>query len=286
MYLGVRRFVIDCEEQLDLIINNIKNIKNIKIDLLIRVNTDVTDINSEQRDEKERYHSDIFLGIEIKKAFTTIIRASKLKFVNRLGIHHHYLTQNTNLERWEKDMKKLAELIKKLEENQIKIKLLDIGGGIPINYADNNVPKPEQIIQIIKKCLNLKCLSNLKIDLIIEPGRFIVAPAGILLTSVLYTKKINKNNVAIVDSSVYNSSMDSIIVNLNLPCVTDSNEKKEKQTIRGRTPFSLDIFRKNILMPKLKQGNLVVFLNAGAYIFTSDFLNLKKPEIKVISQHA
>jgi len=52
--------------------------------------------------------------------------------------------------------------------------------------------------------------------------------------------------------------------------------------IRGNTPDSLDVFRKEVVLPELSEGDLVVFFNAGAYTFNADFLALEKLEVKLI----
>lgn len=78
--------------------------------------------------------------------------------------------------------------------------------------------------------------------------------------------------------------MDTMLVGLDLPCqaILDNDKTEETYTIRGRSPCSLDIFLKDVALPKTEVGDYLVFLNAGAYNFASDFVSMKKPQTILI----
>jgi len=239
--LNIKDVVVDSESQLEKINKQEHNI-------WLRINT-ILD-------------KDSLLGVSIERADEIA------KKVNLHGIHNHLKTQNTNLKLWKTNIKKLTDFAKKH-----KIENINIGGGFPIPYL-KKVPSLEQIADAVKPFLS-------GFSITIEPGRYIAAPSGVLLTKVRLIKKLKNKNIAILDASVYNSSMDTIIMNQELPCLV-ANKMDKKQTteyvLRGCTPDSLDVFRKKVKLPKLHEGDIIAFMNAGAYTFASDFLSLKKPE--------
>lgn len=237
---GVRNIVIDSESQL-------KKINKKNINIWVRINTALNKSS---------------LGIMIERADKLIEK------IHIHGIHNHLETQNTNLKLWKKNIEKLTGFAKKHN-----IRNINIGGGFPIPYL-KKVPTLKQIASVIKPYLK-------DFNITIEPGRYIVAPAGILLTKVKIIKKSGNKNIAILDASAYNSSMDTLIISQELPCLVANKMNKTQTTnytLRGCTPDSLDIFRKNVKLPELQEGDILAFMNAGAYTFASDFLCLKKPE--------
>ena len=75
-----------------------------------------------------------------------------------------------------------------------------------------------------------------------------------------------------------------MIVGINLPVkALIKNKNLVKYHIRGKNPDSLDFFSKNIKLPKMKIGDYLIFQNAGAYNFSSDFLHFKKPNVLVVN---
>ena len=108
----------------------------------------------------------------------------------------------------------------------------------------------------------------------IEPGRFIAAPSVRLETEI---KSIDNNNIT-VDCSVFNAAMDTFLLNIRL-LLENESEDGEEYTIKGITPDSLDIFRYKVkLKNKPKVGDKLIFLDAGAYNFSTNFCSLKKIE--------
>ena len=90
------------------------------------------------------------------------------------------------------------------------------------------------------------------------------------------------NNI-IVDASVYNSDMDALIVPVKL--LVEGELKKgegEAYVIKGVTPCSMDLFRYRVYLKDLKEGDEIVFLNAGAYNFSTEFCDLEKIEVETI----
>ncbi|HPC10225.1 MAG TPA: decarboxylase, partial [archaeon] len=193
--------------------------------------------------------------------------------IQKLGIHFHRKTQN--LSEWSL----IRELEDSLSSETFKnIDFVDIGGGIPVSYKNT---KAEMIQNVFEKINDLKQFLHQKnIKLIIEPGRAIAGPSGKLITHI----KNVVDNTIIIDASVYNCSMDTIVSHIKLLVEgEDLEEKGQPYIIKGCTPASEDIFRYRVYFKKEKEpkiGDQLIFLNAGAYIYYTDLFNLEKPEIK------
>jgi len=264
---GIRWFVVDNEKDLKEILGFLEK-NEIKINLLLRARVRENTIRT------ERYfvfgmNSDI-INEKIKE-----IRTSKINNrLESLGIHFHRKSQN--IAEW--DLKREFENILQ-KENLDKIDIVNIGGGIPAKYVNTNL---DVISGILKKISEFRIwLNNKGIRMMAEPGRFIAAPSAKLITKIL---GIYDNNV-VVNVSVYNSDMDALIVPTKL-LVEGEFPKKDfgikSYIIKGVTPCSMDLFRYRVYLRELKIGDRIVFLNAGAYNFSTDFCNLKKIETEII----
>ena len=133
------------------------------------------------------------------------------------------------------------------------------------------------LVIVIKNISEIReWLESKSIDMIIEPGRPLAGPPVRLEA---YITSISGRNIT-VNWSVYNSSMDTVIVPFKL-LVEDEGEG-ESYMIKGCTPCSMDIFRYDVRLRNPKVGDKITFLNAGAYNFTSNFCNLEKPPTVVV----
>jgi ornithine decarboxylase len=184
--------------------------------------------------------------------------------LNQLGIHFHRKTQN--IAEWSLK-EELQEAIS--SENFKLINIINIGGGIPCKYKNF---RAEVMEHIFSKIRDLKLFLNQQgIQMIIEPGRFIAAPSVKLETTITNIY----DNTIIVNCSVYNSAMDTFVAHIRL-LVEGELEKGISYTLKGSTPCSMDIFRYSVFLDNPKVGDRIVFSNAGAYNFATDFCNLKK----------
>lgn len=259
---GIRRFVIDNIPDLDILLETIKETKK-KIDLMLRTKLKEFSIRT------ERY---FVFGIDSEKVNKKIKELHKNKNISSLGIHFHRKTQN--MAEWSI----LKEIDNMFDDETLKIiNCINIGGGLPSEYANTNTKVIGSILEKIKELKEF--LNKQDIKLMLEPGRFIAAPAGKLITKIrnIYNKNI------VVNASVYNSDMDAIIVPVKL-LVKGELEKGKGQpyVIKGITPCSLDLFRYRVYLDDPKIGDEIIFINAGAYNFTSDFCDLERLETEIV----
>lgn len=271
---GISRFIIDSHEQLAIVLSLLENMSR-KPELLIRINTGVTVPHAELD-----YSSDSYLGFPIADATNVFNTLNELRKEDKiiLGLHNHLLSQNTFLDMWSKNLTIIADYVDELRNNGILLDIVDFGGGYPVEYA-NEVPSLEDISKLILTAINKIKIIYPNINFIFEPGRKVVGESITLITKVVHMKEFKGTEVAILDCSLYNSSMDTLIVSLYLTAdkVGENNKKFKDYAIRGSTPDSLDVFAQKINLPELKSGDNIAFFHAGAYSFWSDFISLKKP---------
>ena len=258
--MGVSNFVVDNHSDLKELLDTIEK-KGGKITLFLRMKSK----------EHTFYTGKFFVyGFGVKEINELIPKLAKNKRIKRLGILVHKKTQNIG----EWDLKEeFQEAIEK--ENFEKLDVINIGGGIPIEYV-NSHPDIKRVLKQIQGFR--KFLNEMGIKLMAEPGRFIAAPAVKLITKVIgvYEETI------ILDASIYNSSMDTFLRNVRLP-IEGEKDSGYKYLIKGCSPDSLDIFRYKVFLPNpVKPGNRLIFLNAGAYNFYTDFNDLPRLKTKVV----
>jgi ornithine decarboxylase len=277
--LGISRFIIDSIEQLEIILSSLENMAR-KPEILVRINTGIMVEHSELG-----YSTDSYLGFPITEVLDIFKKLNELRKNNQitLGLHNHFFSQNTYLNLWRENLKTMADYVELLQRQGIILDVVDFGGGYPIYYG-NKIPTFESIANLID--IYTKKMRDVYPDLrfIFEPGRKIVGESITLVAKIVHIKKFIKANVAILNCSVYNASMDTLIVHLLLQAdKVDKNKKVLKEyVIRGSTPDSLDLFAKKINLPELKSGDHIAFFHAGAYSFCSDFISLKKPKHFII----
>jgi ornithine decarboxylase len=247
---GVTKYVVDNINDLNILLDNLYNQK---IDLLLRMKLKEHTIHTGKH---------FVYGMFSKKINELLPLLKQNKNITKLGIHFHRKTQNVS------EWNLLEELTDSIN-NWDLIDIVNIGGGLPSIYKNF---RHEVLESIFKKISKLKeFLNNKNIEMIIEPGRFIAAPSVTLNAHII---NIYDNNI-IVDCSIFNAALDTWISHIRL-LVQDELEKGESFTIKGITPDSADIFRYKVYLDRAKVKDKIIFLNAGAYNFSTNFCNLKK----------
>ena len=216
-------------------------------------------------------------GIDETSAINLYKKAAKLDHIKITGIDCHIGSQLTDLSPFEDAFIKLASLIDELESNQIAIEHIDIGGGIGISYNNEDISPIDFYVQMIKKYL-LKY--NKKI--ILEPGRFLIGKAGLMLTNVEYIKKSEHKNFVLVDAAM-NDLMRPSLYNafhevINLSNVQDSNDIFD---IVGPICETGDFLAKDRNI-KANQGDILAIMDAGAYGFSMSSNYNSRPRVPEI----
>ena len=202
-------------------------------------------------------------GIDTESALSAYQRASRMSHISIVGIDCHIGSQITEIQPFEDALKSLKSLIQRLGTMGIPIRYLDMGGGLGITYREESPPQPFEYARAITHVLG-----DLKIRLILEPGRVIVGNAGILVTQVLYRKKGLVKEFVITDAGM-NDLMRPILYNAYheaLPVVQSSGEPFTADIV-GPICETGDFLAQDRQLTPVQSGDLLALMSAGAYGF-------------------
>jgi len=256
----IKNYIVDNETDLNILLEYI-NKSNFKINLLLRMKLKENTLFTGKH---------YVFGMRLKQIQELIPKLRENKNIEKLGIHFHRKTQNVS--EWSlKD-----EIENSLGEKYLKlIDIINLGGGLPSNYANIHDRAIESIFTKIKELKDY--VKEFNIDLIIEPGRFIAAPSVKLESNIIAIQ----DNTCFLDVSVFNGMLDTIIANVKL-IIENEIEKGTAYTLKGCTPDSSDILRYRVYLDNPKIGDKIVFLNCGAYTYSTNFCALEKIEEEII----
>lgn len=205
-------------------------------------------------------------GIDLKSAHKIILLRNSLLNVNISGLHIHIGSQITESKPFVAAINKIVNFIAHLKEEGIALEYLNIGGGLGVVY-DNE--KPQTALGYARRVLPL--LKKTRLKIIMEPGRFIAGNAGIMVAKVLYVKSTPKKKFVIVDAGMNDLIRPALygayhqITPLNL---SGPRARKEKVDVVGPICESGDFFAKERYLCKVKEGDYLAIMGAGAYGFS------------------
>lgn len=262
---GITSFAVDNEEDLNILLEYLKE-SEVKINLFLRLKL------RENTVKTEKY---FVFGMNSDTINKRVSELARNQNIAELGVHFHRKTQNMSEWNYQYEISNILS-----EETLSHLTWINMGGGLPAEYANTNIDIFNGIFARIKEFKQWLHTKNIK--LMIEPGRFIAAPAGKLHARII---SIYENNI-IINASVYNSNMDALIVPVKLlvegEIIENKSENGKPYVIKGITPCSLDLFRYKVYLNNPKKGDEIVFLNAGAYNFSTNFCNLDTIETEVV----
>ena len=200
------------------------------------------------------------------------------------GLSFHVGSQQTNIDRWKEALSICHEVYLCLKNNDIEIKFINIGGGFPVDYKDfkGNLDNFYKILnREIKKVFGFN-----KLQIILEPGRVLVAPAGIIESEVvLVSKKSSKDKVrwVYIDIGRFGglAETEGEAIKYKIEVVKKKNYNTAPVIIAGPTCDGADILyeKDSYRLPlNLKAGDRLRIYNTGAYttVYTSDFNSLER----------
>ena len=219
-------------------------------------------------------------GIDTKTAIEGYKAAGRLANIDVVGIDCHIGSQITEAKPFEDALKSLERLITELKTLGIKIKYLDMGGGLGITYDTESPPHPREYARAI-----IDSLKGIDLQLILEPGRVIVGNAGTLITRVLYRKTAPVKEFVITDAGMNDLMRPSLYKAFHaIQPVVKTEHAPIKADVVGPICESGDFLAVDREIPDVKQGDLLAVMSAGAYGFTmsSNYCSrLRVPEVMV-----
>jgi diaminopimelate decarboxylase len=200
-------------------------------------------------------------GIAIDEAVPLYQQAAQMKHLHIIGIDCHIGSQLTDLAPFAAAIDRVLALVNRLKAAGIELQHLDMGGGLGVVYRDENPPSEMAYV----KALIDRLPSGLTVH--IEPGRAIVANAGLLLTRVLYLKPTEYKNFAIIDGAMNDLIRPSLYgAWQNIVPVVPHDGDCRSWDIVGPVCETGDFLGKDRTLA-LAQGDLLAVCSAGAYGF-------------------
>ena len=192
-------------------------------------------------------------------------RAGRSRWLTLKGLQCHIGSQITTLGPYRQAARAVARLAKKLEGEGLRLELLDMGGGMGIRYDEETALDASPLARILTQ--ELSCFPGAR--LLLEPGRSLVADAGVLLTRVLYRKQTSKRRFVIVDAAM-NDLARPALYGAYHPVwpVEKRGGALETVDIVGPICESGDFLARQRRLPVTREGDLLAVLKAGAYGFS------------------
>ncbi|UZE34716.1 diaminopimelate decarboxylase [Pseudomonas sp. B21-059] len=201
-------------------------------------------------------------GIDIATAEDVYIRAAQLPNLDIVGVDCHIGSQLTTLAPFIDALDRLLDLVDRLGECGIYLRHIDLGGGLGVRYRDEEPPLAADYIKAVRERLDGRDLA-----LVFEPGRFIVANAGVLLTRVEYLKHTEHKDFAIVDGAMNDLIRPALYQAwMDVSAVQPRDAEPRTYDIVGPICETGDFLAKERHLA-LAEGDLLAVHSAGAYGF-------------------
>ncbi|MCV6613581.1 MAG: diaminopimelate decarboxylase [Cellvibrionaceae bacterium] len=205
-------------------------------------------------------------GIDIQQAPAVYRRAAELPSLAIKGVDCHIGSQLTELPPFLDALERLLALTDQLASDGIELEHLDLGGGLGVRYQDEAPPAIADLVTAVEARLDQR--GGTPLQLIFEPGRSIVANAGVLLTQVEYLKPTGHKNFAIIDAAMNDNIRPSLYQAWQqvLPLQTRAGDSQSWDLV-GPVCETGDFMAKDRQLA-LAAGDYLAVMSAGAYGFT------------------
>ena len=271
---GILMFNVESSQEL-LAIQARAEKMGVKAGIALRVNPDV--------DPQTHPHISTGLkenkfGLNVEASLKAYLEAAKLKNIDVKGISCHIGSQVTKMSPFIDALGRLKELMGRLRKEGIKIRYLDLGGGLGITYDREVAPHPSEYARaIIDASRGLDC------TFIFEPGRVIVGNAGILVTRVLYNKQNDGKRFIVVDAGMNDLIRPSLYDSHHeIRPVVRRKKKEFPADVVGPICESGDFLAKGRPLPEFENGELMAVMSAGAYGFSMSSCYNSRPRVPEI----
>jgi len=220
-------------------------------------------------------------GIPFADAAALYRRAVQLPGIQPIGLAVHIGSQILSVAPYRAAFGRLAELARALRAEGLPLHVVDCGGGLGIPYRGEPTPVPAALAGAIRSALH-----NLDVDVLIEPGRWLVGPAGVLLSSVILAKQTREGRFVVLDAAMNDlvrPAMYDAWHGIIPVSPVDAVAATAPADVVGPVCESGDTFARDRLLPPLAPGARVAILDAGAYgsVMSSSY-NARLPAAEVM----
>jgi diaminopimelate decarboxylase len=204
-------------------------------------------------------------GVPIGEARGLYAKASAAKRLKVAGVSVHIGSQITDMKPFSAAMERVAELVLQLRSDGHRIEYVDAGGGLGISYEHGSTGNEASVAEYAEAVL--RPLRKLGVHLLLEPGRSIVAAAGVLLTRVLYKKWNGAKQFLVVDAAMNDLVRPSLYQAHHEIVAVNGRDALPHETVDVVGPIceTGDFFARDRNLPAVNEGDLLAILDTGAY---------------------
>jgi diaminopimelate decarboxylase len=204
-------------------------------------------------------HAGAKFGISLAEAQQLLQSYYSSQSVDVAALHIHIGSQLGTVDRTVEAVRAVLPLIDAYPQ---RLQTLNLGGGFPVSYTGESVPPVDAFASALHSCLQGRSLR-----LLLEPGRYIVADAGVLLVRVEYVKPAPDGVIAVADGGMTELIRPALYGALHdvLPLHEPDTARRETTHVVGPICESADVLRARIMLPPLQPGDVLAILHAGAY---------------------
>jgi len=260
---GILIFNVESESEVALLAERASK-RRVRARVALRVNPDVFAETHPYISTGLREHK---FGIDIKAARPVYQEIKRSRYLDPIGISVHIGSQIQTAEPFGAALAGVAQLVRELGADGIQIKFVDAGGGLGIDYR-SGVPTFDPAAEMAKYAAAVeRSLEGLRVRLLLEPGRFLIAQAGALLARVLVVKRNGTKTFVITDAGMNDLIRPALYQAHHeiLPVIQNPKAEPTVVDIVGPVCETGDFFARDREIPEVKEGDLVAILDTGAY---------------------
>ncbi len=266
--VGVLLFNVESESELWALAERATQLRTVA-SIALRVNPDVAADTHPYISTGLHKHK---FGVPVGSARALYAKASGVRYLKVAGVSVHIGSQITDVAPFAEAVARVADIVRELRADGHRIDYVDTGGGLGIAYQEPELEFEEYVAKYARAVTTH--LRGLKVHLLLEPGRAIVGPAGVLLTSVIYRKENDGKRFLVVDAAMndlirpalYGAYHEIVpVVRPGKSATGSSATKTEMVDVVGPVCESGDFFARDRELPRVEEGDLLAILDAGAY---------------------
>jgi diaminopimelate decarboxylase len=257
---GILLFNVESEAELELLSARAVALQK-TARIALRVNPDVFAETHPYISTGLREHK---FGIEIERARAVYAHAAALPGLEPAGVSVHIGSQIREVAPFAESLERVVALVRELRADGLDIRFVDAGGGFGIEYGTAAFDPAARVAEYASAMRSV--MDGLGAKLLLEPGRFIVAQAGALVSRVLYTKQNGAKTFVITDAGMNDLIRPALYqAHHEIWPVVESGRAMQTADIVGPVCETGDFFARDREMPEVRAGELVALLDAGAY---------------------
>ncbi|HEX4019990.1 MAG TPA: diaminopimelate decarboxylase [Acidobacteriaceae bacterium] len=255
-------FNVESAPELDLLEARARHLRK-RAPIALRVNPDVFAETHPYISTGLREHK---FGVDMAQARILYRRAARSKYLEPTGISVHIGSQIQNAAPFGQALQRVRELVADLAAEGIRLRHIDAGGGLGISYKLDEPFDPPALLAQYAGAMRT-ALADFDGELLLEPGRFIIAQAGALVAQVLYVKQNGTKTFVVSDAGMNDLIRPSLYQAYHaiVPLHRQPREKMAAVDIVGPVCETGDFFARDRAMPQLAAGDGIAILDTGAY---------------------